>query len=340
IKKLQNQEVIPSWDGDLCATVKIDSEVSAYQVLAVDGSQIYPDHHMADVSVCLINCGGCLLSYGQQSCAMLFSEPDVFLPHTMMPKYNAAQFSSDLVDLKREELEFLTMLERADSIAKDNKDFICLFDGSLIFWHLESKHKEIKDFFLNRYLEILDHFYRKKILVAGYLSFPQSRELIRLVKIWLCQHLDSDGTPCTFENEHCPCSAIGQMVDAGLIAKFLEPGFRTNLFYSHSKIIDSYPDHLKPCFFYLNVGPEIVRIELPKWIAQDPKAVDFIGTICLDQSKKGYGYPVALAEAHNQAVVTAGDRDFFYHLIRKTGINFDRLVLYSQKLIKKRGMKL
>ncbi len=373
VQQLQNQAVIPSWDGDLCSTVKIDPRTKDYTVLAVDGSQIYPDHHMADVGCFLINCGGCELSYGAGGRAQLFSEPEVFLSGQVLPKKYPVNFSPDLVDLKREELEFAMALTHSTSAfglrsgrsAGSNDpahpepvegrsgrsvglnhperalrvEGLTLFDGSLIFWHLEAKQKEVKDFFLKRYLEILEQFYQKKLFIAGYLSFPKSRELIRLVKVWLCQYLAPDGTPCKVPNPRCPCNAVDQMLDGQLMSKYLKKGFRTTIFHSHSKIIESYPDHLKPCFFYMNVGQEIARIELPAWIAQDRKAVDFISAVCLDQSSKGYGYPVALAEAHEQAVVTSRDREFFYHMIRKLGAQRNRNVLYSQKIVKKRGMK-
>lgn len=341
-KRLKNQAVIPSWDGQLCETVKIESNLNEYELLAVDGSQIYPDHHMADVGCFLINCGGCKLSYGKTSQAELFTEPYVFLSDQLLPKKIPVQFSTDLVDLKREELEFFTMLQKAQAVKEafqEHKDFCCLFDGSLIFWHLETKQKEIKDFFLSRYLELLDGFYQQRIPIAGYLSLPRSRELIRLVKVWLCQYLAADGTPCKIRNPKCPCSAVGDMVDWQLVVKYVEPGYRTNIFYSHSKIIDSYPEHLKPCFFYLNVGQEIVRIEMPRWVVDDKEAFNLVASMCLDQSRKGYGYPVALAESHEQAVVTNADREFFYHLIRKMGMDYKKWIYYSQKLAKKRGMK-
>ena len=87
-----------------------------------------------------------------------------------------------------------------------------------------------------------------------------------------------------------------------------------------------------------NVGPELVRIEMPAWVAQDPEALALVEDVCLDQAKKGFGYPVCLAEAHEQAVVKGPDREFFYHLLRKIGIAQSRPVFFSQKALKKRGM--
>ena len=117
---------------------------------------------------------------------------------------------------------------------------------------------------------------------------------------------------------------------------FIKPFHRTIVFDSTSKIVKLYPDHLKPAFVYLDVGSEIVRIEMPKWVAEDEKALDFLCGAAIDQARKGQGYPVALAEAHEQAVVKGIDREFFYHLIQKVGIENNRSITMSRKSLKKR----
>lgn len=56
----------------------------------------------------------------------------------------------------------------------------------------------------------------------------------------------------------------------------------------------------------------------------------------LDQACKGNGYPVAIAEAHEQAVVKGPDRDFFYLLINKLAYDEKKRMSLSQKSMKKR----
>ena len=88
----------------------------------------------------------------------------------------------------------------------------------------------------------------------------------------------------------------------------------------------------------MDIGAEIVRIEVPAWIARNQKHLTTVAQIILNQSLKGRGYPVALAEAHEQAVVKGPDREFFYHLIQKIGIENHQRMHLSQKSIKKRGI--
>jgi len=40
--------------------------------------------------------------------------------------------------------------------------------------------------------------------------------------------------------------------------------------------------------------------------------------IVLDQCKRGQGYPVALSEAHEKAVVTGVDREQFWELVEES----------------------
>ena len=48
----------------------------------------------------------------------------------------------------------------------------------------------------------------------------------------------------------------------------------------------------------------------------------------VDQCRKGHGYPVAISEAHEQAVVTAGDREEFRVMV-ETALGAHRLPVYT-----------
>ena len=49
----------------------------------------------------------------------------------------------------------------------------------------------------------------------------------------------------------------------------------------------------------------------------DKKLVDLVHAVTLQQSEKGFGYPVIVSEAHNQAVVTSKDRWLFMEQLRE-----------------------
>jgi hypothetical protein len=111
------------------------------------------------------------------------------------------------------------------------------------------------------------------------------------------------------------CMVCQGLTDADILADILAEGQRGPLFASMSRInVEAYGPHLIH-FFYMRVGREIARIELPKWVAEDRTKVDLIHTLIYDQSMKGQGYPVALARAHEQAIVRAADRRAFLGIV-------------------------
>ncbi len=326
--RLQSAEdpvLVPGWEGKLDGVSSISNLNDSYSICAFDGSQIYPDRNVPGGGCFLINVGGINVSYGFSSSVTFINQPYLFLPD----EAERGSFSKDFVDLKREEFELRDMFVYAQQ--QKNKP-VCLCDGSLIFWHIESKALQMRDQFLSAYLYYLEEFYKSSLSVAGYISAPRSRELVNLLTFEMCEgdrHYSDD-----FIN------AVDGLCDTSIVRFFLKPHQRTNLFCSNAKIVESYPNHLRPFFFYLHCGDEIGRVEIPAWISNDAELVDTISRVILDQCIKGRGYPVCLAEAHEQAVVKGGDRDFFYSVITKMGIEENRRVQISQKSAKKRRMNI
>ncbi len=78
--------------------------------------------------------------------------------------------------------------------------------------------------------------------------------------------------------------------------------------------MEDYGNH-RIFFFYVNNGWEIGRVEVPKWIAHNPDLLSLTHTLILDQCRKGIGYPVAVSEAHEQAVLTGSDRRTFQDIL-------------------------
>lgn len=341
VASLPSSSLTPLWQGRLDEVVKIVPSQSSYSALGIDGSQVYPDRHISGTGCFMINSGGCWVRYGQSSQAELFSAPHVFLPqHITIP--GASALNEELVDLVREQYELETAVHKSRYYANlvSSGEYLCLFDGGLIFWYLENKPEDVSSYFFKRYCDALAWFYENRCPVAGYISFPKSRELANLIRVKLCLSNDFDSLPCFGKIENCPCIMPDDIVDRVIVSWFLPRNCRTTLFSNRSSIVERYPNWLKPYFFYLNAGDEIVRIEVPGWLAEKPGAVDMLASFCLDQVEKGNGYPVVLAEAHEQAVVRSADREFFFELIRRIGAQKNRTITYSQKSLRKRNMSI
>lgn len=320
---------LPHWLGNLNETFTIKSAPNNYSVLALDGSQIYPDRNIPIGDCFLINIGGIFLSYGKESKVKLFSKPKIFLQEDLETMDESFAFSKDIVDLVREEFEFLDALELSKIEQEKDIPFLSIFDGSLIFWHLDSKSPKMRNLFLRKYLDLLQKFYENQIPLVGYLSFPKSKELVSLLRFEFIENFLDYSDKYSIKD-------LDRILDIHLAASYLKDGERSSVFFSNSKITSAYPSHLRPCFFYLNVGEEIARVEVPFWITTNNNLLDMIFSIILDQSKKGHGYPLALAEAHEQAVIKNSDKEIFYQVLSKYFINKKLPFLSSQKSLKKR----
>lgn len=298
--------LLPKWQGALGFAKSIVKDIEEYAILAVDGSQIYYDKHQGPECY-LINVGTVLLNYSKiKSSVSLASQPYLFA----LTDKNREHGSTDHVNLQREEYEFEYAWKMSQELVKQAEDKLSmtLFDGSLIFFHLDGQGQEQKQLFLQSYLSYLHRFYEDKRLLAGYMSFPRTRELVNIVRLVLAQYDEKN-----LEEQEL----FGQLTDMDIVRLFLSSGQRSTIFQSKAPVSYLYPQPLKPYFCYLHVGYEVIRLEFPAWIAQDETLVDQICLLAYDQAQKGRGYPVCLFEAHEQAVVKGYDRDFFYAMMQR-----------------------
>lgn len=319
IMHVQSVGLLPTWQEELDATHQVSS-IEQYHILAIDGSQIYPDRHQG-ISCYLVNTGAAYCHYGNTSFAQFSSEPSIAKAIT-----EHGDITPEIIDCIRTEHELQMGLQKSMEYQTiyPEAPYAFFMDGSLIFWHLDSKDECTKNKYLQSYLAIFQELYTKHIVHAGVISLPKSKELVHIIAAAAIV-LGADDTFL-----HC--------VDTDIARFFLKSGSRTGLFKNNSPITTQYEKPIQPYFFYLHTGDEIMRCEVPAWIAGDQQLVDLVARICVDQTKKGYGYPVCLAEAHEQAVVKGADREFFYGMLQKMAHGRNQKYHFSQKSIKKRVM--
>jgi hypothetical protein len=206
-----------------------------------------------------------------------------------------------------------------------NEDLPCaaLQDGTLVRWTLAGAEKFVQERFLRPYLAYLDRMRERGIPVASYISRPRAPEVAGTIRLMFCPDVkiaDGRGAKCSECSDAAAgrapsCSVCQGLTDAEILADMLAEGQRGPLFVSMSRVnVETYGPHLIH-FFYMRVGREIARVELPRWVAEDTAAVDLIHTLIYDQCMKGQGYPVALARAHEQAIVRAADRRAFLSMV-------------------------
>lgn len=324
--------------------IKIKAAPSRHSVFATDGSQIAPSHH--EIAYCyLINIGRVMLHYGQNLHPLLDNVPEVhYKPEDLYISKQWGIQVGEWMGYRRGVLEVQMLAEMACSWVKPPGAHydpnLALVDGSLVYWFIENLPLEAREKILPPILAAWEQLKEMKIPLMGYLSGSRSIEATNFLRL----------TACPYEKPNCfchcgeimedktPCQVITPLRDTTLWSYILQPGERSPLWRSHSRILQSYPPHQWVYFCYLHVGSEIARLDFPAWVAQDSALLEQSLSIVLAQVKKGYGYPVSLAEAHNQAVVRSGDRARFFALLEQQMVKVGlQNVGTSSKETRKRG---
>jgi len=310
---------------------------SVFQVLAVDGSQIVPDHH--EMALCyIINTGAILLTYGVDLPPVMESFPNLFYAdEDLYIEYQGQKMlvQGELLALKRAiaEAEKLSTLVAG---TVESYPAVSLCDGTLIQWNLESQGRQgesWKDSLLDAFLGSLEECRVKNIPVAGYISGSRSNDVVNLLRLGLCPEFAPNCDKCQ-HGVTPPCKKIEGTTDV-LLFKNLQLGKRTSVFYSNSKVLKKYGEH-KIGFFYLNVGAEIVRVEAPSWVLKNQDSIDLVHSVIFDQAQKGMGYPVVLSEAHELAVIKGTDRQLFFNILAEHYVRKGITVEVSSKSLSKR----
>ncbi len=306
-------------------------------VFASDGSQIFPDRHEAMLCY-LINIGSVALPYGIDARPHLSNRPYLFYREgDLYQRWGGRRVlvSEEIVSVKRHlmEVEELVKLARAWKF----RPAVALFDGTLILWTLEGKPADFRTMMLKRFLRALDSLREMGVPIAGYISAPGSTDVINALRVGLCSYPFANCDKCDWvrEGKLPPCAVIEGVADIHLFERLLKPSERSGVFWSSSQILSEYGDH-QVGFFYLHVGLEIARVEIPKWVAEDKELLNLVHSVVYDQAQKGRGYPISLAEAHEQAVVRGAERELFYEILEAALIRQGFKVSMTFKLVAKR----
>ncbi|MGB3691456.1 MAG: DNA double-strand break repair nuclease NurA [Spirulinaceae cyanobacterium] len=323
--------------------VDIQPAPISHSIFATDGSQISPSHH--EIAYCyLINIGRVMLHYGQSLHPLLDNLPEIFYKREDL--YVSRQWgirTDEWMGHRRTVSEAQVLAEMAcrwvnPPGSHQHIPNLAMVDGSLVYWFLEGLPTEAQELLLTPLLGAWEELRQAQIPFLGYLSASRSGEATNFLRLQACTYETPDClSNCGGKPDSLPCQIIEPLRDTTLSVN-LEPGQRGPLWRSSSRILELYEASQKICFCYINVGTEIARIEVPIWVAEDTQLFDQSLSLVLAQVSKGYGYPVALAESHNQAVVRGGDRARFFALLEQQMIRAGlRNVGISSKETRKRG---
>jgi hypothetical protein len=300
-------------------TVAAPERPTPLTVTATDGSQIYPDRHV-EPTYFLLNVSRIAFQYGTTEEPVLGSVPDLRFREDLDAHFDQvlASMTTEVVSALRDEMELEHLLGVARENNVDGRPLVALADGTLIRWMIRGMRNErVEEELIARYTSYLEGFRESALPLASYVSMPGTTDVVNLLRF----HLGELEVEDEWLGEETP--TLRGFLDRTLFEDVLEEGERSALFGSASHIIrESYPEGQAICYFYLKVptGPrttEIARVEMPEWVLALDGAVERVHATVLDECRKGDGYPIALAEAHERAVIRADERDAFFRLIER-----------------------
>jgi len=294
---------------------------SPITVVATDGSQIYPDRHV-DPMFFLLNVSRVGFQYGTREAPLLETTPRLRFEDDLSEHVDEVLggMTTELVSALRDEMELEHLLAAARTATVEGRPLVALADGTLIRWMIRGMNNEAAEAqLIARYTEFLQAFQREALPLASYVSMPATTEVVNLLRFVVGELQEPAPAGMDVTPETPPLDGL---LDRHVFDAVLGPGERSAPFGSTSHIQRSYPEGTEVCYFYLKVpggggAGEIGRVEVPRWVADDPALLDRIHATVLRECEKGEGYPLALSEAHERAVIRGSEREAFFRLMER-----------------------
>lgn len=311
-----------------------------FTVASADGSQIDADRHLA-ARCFLINTGVSVLTYGSRADADLSSRPRLYARSDELVIRDPATFREQTIEgavlgAKRTVEEIRGLVDVVSKLP-DETPILALIDGSLLMLGLVGRGYEdfvrqelVEDGFAAALEDLRGLSEARPVAVASYISLPRHFEVVNALRPTVCEF--ADGACGSVRNGRQSCErCVDGVLDREIFARLLQPGERSGLFMTSSPFVEDHYRGQRICFFYVNVGAEICRVEVPSWVAEDDALLGLAHALVVDQCERGRGYPVGLMEAHEQAVVSGRDRQVFIQLVERALYDQDLPVFTSEK---------
>jgi hypothetical protein len=280
------------------------SPPTRHNVLAADGSQIYPDRHGVALYY-LINIGSIALRAGTGQAPVQVSQPELFYGDDALYERDGVQVPTYKIDAQRDlrELEALARLAQAE---RDAPTLALIDNGLLLYVTLQAQDQAYANRVLKEYLDHLDALQALGVCPTGIVDRPRAASVVRLLR--LSELLAGQINEQTVRD----LGPYVHLTDAVLFAQ-LAHGQRSALFVNASPANqDQYRQRGHTIyFFYLRSGQTLLRVELPEWVALDRARLDFVHATIIAQGALTGGFPYVLIRAHEIAVVTMAERREF-----------------------------
>ncbi len=289
-------------------------------IIAADGSQIFPDPH-APALYYLINTGVYTYFHGEQRLPTQLMSPNLVYSDKMLQDRDGRLITNQIVNARRTLAEMQALADAAWELRGENRPIIALHDGGLLKF-FGGNEVEAMGSIEDDYMNAMEKLFSCGAVLAGYLDVPRSTYIISLL------HLLSLQPDQIKEVSFKSSGELEGLNDLMLLSHVLDAGERSAILTQNSPQNKEYRDRkgsdYEIAFFYLNVStsnrPNIVRVDIPMWVARDRAAVDALHALllaqCAIQGRKHY--PYALTRADELAYVSSIEKSQLDELIRVT----------------------
>jgi hypothetical protein len=294
-----NLRIAVPFQESLAACFPPPVTVTDATIIAADGSQINPDRH-ASVQFCIINVGVIAMKLSSGQAPLVEVETELLYGDDLLQK--GSPMSDGMVAMRRDIHERIKLDEVSLGLSGP---IVNLTDGTLELWGAKGDDPQAYANFVEQYLGVLSRLYERGVVTAGYVEKPTADLVINLLEL-----ATADDEQIRKLRDYHPLHGVS---DRWLYGErqnpLLPPGHRSAVFGLASGSDKKYKGALSLHFFYLNVGSEghpwPVRVEIPKWVAEDSKKLDLLHGILIEQCKMmgSRPYPYLLHRAHETAVV-------------------------------------
>jgi hypothetical protein len=277
----------------------VPASVKEATLIAADGSQINPDRHAA-VQFGLINVGAIIMKLNSGEAPGISTESELLFGDDLLP--NGIPMSDGMVALKRDLAERSALDDLSQNVAEP---IVTFTDGPIELWGAQGEDARSYFEFLEKYKTLLSRLQSRGVITAGYVDKPAADLVLRLLEI-----ASADNEQLQKIRDFHPLRGVS---DRWLFGEkgnpLLPPGHRSAVFIIQSSAEKNYKGVLALHFFYLNVGTEghpwPVRVEVPKWVVDEPASLDLLHAVLVEQCRMmgSKPYPYLLHRAHETAVV-------------------------------------
>jgi len=278
-------------------------------LIAADGSQINPDRH-GSIQYGLVNVGAIILRLNTGEVPVIRTDSQLLFDDELLTS-SGTPLTDSMVALRRDLQERSKLYDLAVEFGGQDIPVVTFTDGPIELWG--AKDGEDSSAFaesLNNYLSVLSKLQQGGITTAGYVDKPAANLVVRLLEL---SEAGSDDLQKL--REYHPLLGV---TDRWLFGErhnpLLQPGERSAVFAFQSKSEKEYKGVLALHFFYLNAGtqgqPWPVRVEIPRWVADDPQKLDLLHAVLVSQCRMlgAKPYPYLLHRAHETAVVSHDEK--------------------------------